>query len=247
MLIALLRYPKIELCRPGAIRQLPVAKEMRAIDLITEEIPPLKHTDSGEKALSWMEEFKVSHLPVLKLGNFVGVISEADLLDQADLSLTLDRLFQHLPRPYSYAGDHIYQVLARVSEYKLSLIPILDQEEKYLGCTTVQQLLTLIANTGSIKENGGILVLEMARIDYSMVQIAQIVEENDAKILSSYIMSSPDSTNIEVTLKINTIELDRIIRSFERYEYIIKASYQKSQYAEDLKFRYDALMNFLNI
>lgn len=219
---------------------------MRAVTLITDEIPPLMHTDSGEKALNWMEEFKVSHLPVLKNGNFVGVISESDLLDQADLEMTLDKLFQHLPRPYAYEGDHIYQVLAKIAEFKLSLIPVLDIQEKYLGCTSVHHLLTLIANTGSIKENGGILVLEMARNDYSMAEIAQIVEGNDAKILSSYIMSSPDSTNIEVTLKINTIELDRIIRSFERYEYIIKASFQKSQYAEDLKFRYDALMNYLN-
>lgn len=204
------------------------------------------HTDTGEKALSWMEEFKVSHLPVLKDGNFVGVVTEGDLLDQSDLSLTLDKLFQHLPRPYAYSGDHIYQVLARISEYKLSLIPILDNEEKYLGCTSVSHLMTLIANTGSIKENGGILVLEMARVDYSMAEIAQIVEGNDAKILSSYIMSSPDSTNVEVTLKINSIELDRIIRTFERYDYIIKASFQKSQHEEDLKFRYDALMNYLN-
>lgn len=204
------------------------------------------HTDSGEKALNWMEEFKVSHLPVLKDGNFVGLISESDLLDQTDLSQTLDKLFQHLPRPYAYAGDHIYQVLARISEHKLSLIPILDKEEKYLGCTSVNHLMTLIANTGSMKENGGILVLEMARSNYSMAEIAQIVEGNDAKILSSYIMSSPDSTNVEVTLKINSIELDRIIRTFERYDYIIKASFQKSQHSEDLKFRYDALMNYLN-
>lgn len=219
---------------------------MRAIDLITEEIPPLMHTDSGEKALSWMEEFKVSHLPVLKNGNFVGLLSESDLLDQTDLTLSLDKLFQHLPRPFAFSGDHFYQVLARVSEYKLSLIPILDEEEKYLGCTSVHHLFTLISNTGSIKENGGILVLEMAQTDYSLAEIAQIVEGNDAKILSSYIMTSPDSTNIEVTLKINSIELDRIIRTFERYDYIIKASFQKSQFEEDLKLRYDALMNFLN-
>lgn len=220
---------------------------MRAIELITEEIPPLTHTDSGVKALNWMEEFKVSHLPVLKSGNFVGVISETDILDQTDLDKSLDELFQHLPRPYAFAGDHFYQVLARIAEHKLSLIPVLDDKEQYLGCTSVHHLLTLIANTGSIKENGGIIVLEMAQTDYSMAQIAQIVESNDAKILSSYIMSSPDSTTIEVTLKINTVELDRIIRTFERYDYLIKASFQKSSYQEDLKFRYDALMNYLNL
>lgn len=220
---------------------------MRAINLITEEIPPLTHSDTGEKALNWMEEFKVSHLPVLKNGNFVGVVSEADILDKMDLDKTLDELFQHLPRPYVLESDHIYQVLSRISELKLTVIPILSEDEKYLGCTSVQHLMLLIANTGSIKENGGILVLEMAASDYSMAQIAQIVESNDAKILSSYMMSSLDSTNIEVTLKINKIELDRIIRTFERYDYIIKASYQKGQFQDDMQFRYDALMNYLKL
>lgn len=220
---------------------------MRAYDLITGEIPPLTHTDTAEKALNWMDEFKVSHLPVLKNGNFVGVISESDILDQMNPDKTLDELFQHLPRPYCLASDHIYQVLSKIAEAKLTVIPILDQHEQYLGCTTVQHLMSLIANTGSIKEAGGILVLEMAATDYSMAQIAQIVESNDAKILSSFIMSSPDSTNLEVTLKINTIELDRIIRTFERYDYIIKASYQKSNHDEDLQFRYDVLMNYLNL
>ena len=39
---------------------------MIAIDLINDGIPPLKHSDTAEKALNWMDEFKVSHLPVLK-------------------------------------------------------------------------------------------------------------------------------------------------------------------------------------
>jgi len=220
---------------------------MRAISLITEDIPPLTHNDTGERALHWMDEFKVSHLPVLKDGNFVGVISESEVLDKMDLDKPLDELFQHLPRPYVNAGDHIYQVLSKVAEFKLSLIPILDNDENYLGCTTVHHLMTLIANTGSIKENGGILVLEMARSDYSMSEIAQIVESNDARILSSYIMTSPDSTNIELTLKLNKIELDRIIRTFERYDYIIKASFQKSNENDDMQFRYDSLMNYLNL
>ena len=220
---------------------------MRAIDLITELIPPLVHTDTAEKALSWMEEFKVTHLPVLKNGNYVGLISESDILDQMDMEKTLDELFQHLPRPSVLDSDHIYQVLTIIAEFKLSLIPILDKQEKYLGCTSVHNLMILIANTGSIKGAGGILVLEMAGTDYSMAQIGQIVESNDARILSSYIMSSSDSTTIEVTLKINKINLDRIIRTFERYDYTIKASFQKSEFEDDLKYRYDVLMNYLNL
>ncbi len=220
---------------------------MRAQELITDEIPPLTHTDTGEKALRWMDEFKVSHLPVLKNGNFVGVISESDIMDKMDQNETLDVLFDHLPRPYVLADAHIYEVLAKISEHKLSILPVLDTNEKYLGCTSIHHLITSMANTGSIKEPGGILVIEVNTIDYSMAQIAQIVESNNARILSSYIMSSPDSTKLEVTLKINLIELDRIIRTFERYDYVIKASYQKSSGDDDIQFRFDALMNYLNL
>ena len=220
---------------------------MKALELISEEIPPLTHTDTGEKALRWMDEFKVSHLPVLKNGNFVGVISESDILDKLDLEDTLDKLFDHLPRPYVNENAHLYEVLAKISEHKLSILPILDDNEKYLGCTSIHHLITKIANTGSIKESGGIIVLEVNSIDYSMAQIAQIVESNNAKILSSYIMSPSDSSKLEVTLKINQIELDRIIRTFERYDYVIKASFQKSSGDEDVQFKYDALMNYLNL
>jgi acetoin utilization protein AcuB len=219
---------------------------MKALELISEEIPPLTHTDTGEKALRWMDEFKVSHMPVLKNGNFVGVISESDILDKLNLEDTLDKLFDHLPRPYVFENAHIYEVLAKISEHKLSILPILDAEEKYIGCTSIHHLITLIANTGSIKESGGIIVLEVNAIDYSMAQIAQIVEGNNAKILSSYIMSPSDSNKLEVTLKINKIELGSIIRTFERYDYVIKASFQKSEGDDDVQFRYDALMNYLN-
>jgi acetoin utilization protein AcuB len=220
---------------------------MTAKDLITDEIPPLKHTDTGEIALRWMDEFKVTHLPVLKNENFVGLISESDILDKMDLEESLDKLFDHLPRPYVKANAHIYEVLFKVSELKISVIPILEEDETYLGCTSIHQIVTLIANTGSIKESGGILVLEVNQSDYSLAQIAQIVESNNAKILSSYIMTSPDSTKLEVTLKINQVELDRIIRTFERYDYIISAAYQKSNFEDDLQLRYDALMNYLKM
>jgi acetoin utilization protein AcuB len=218
---------------------------MRAIDLITEEIPPLIHTDTGEKAINWMDEFKVSHLPVLKNGNFVGVVSESDILDHLDLNQTLDGLFQHLPRPYVKSEAHIYEVLAKMSEYKLSVLPILDEQEHYIGCTSIYKLMIELANTGSIKDAGGILVLEVNSLDYSMAQIAQIVESNNARILSSYLLSDSESSKLDVTLKINQLDLTSIIRTFERYDYVVKASFQFGKGDEDMNWRYDALMNFL--
>ena len=38
---------------------------MKAIDLIQNDVPPIKFDESIEKALNWMDEFKVNHLPVV--------------------------------------------------------------------------------------------------------------------------------------------------------------------------------------
>lgn len=220
---------------------------MRAFELISEEIPPLKHTDTGDLALQWMEEFKVTHLPVLKNEDFVGLVSESDLYDKGFTEKTLHELFVHLPRPYVSANSHLYEVLTRIAQEHITVVPVIDEEENYLGCIAQEKLIQHIAETGSIKEAGGIIVLEMNTIDYSLAEIAQIVEGENAKILSSFISSTPDSKKVDITLKINQMELSRIIRSFERYDYVVKASFQKSSYHDDLKNRYDELMKFLNM
>jgi CBS domain-containing protein len=193
-----------------------------------------------------MDEFKVSHLPVLKNGNFVGLVSETHILDKMNVTENLDVLFQHLPRPFVFSNAHLFEILSKISEFQISVIPILDENEKYLGCTSIFELMTSIANTSSMKEKGGILILEVNELDYSMAQIGQIVESNEAKILSSTILSDASSTNLDITLKINQEDLTRIIRTFERYDYVVKASYQNGVGAEDLQWRYDALMNYLN-
>ena len=104
---------------------------MIGIELISEDILPLEHTDTGDMALQWMSDFKVNHLSVLKNNNFVGVVSEDDLLNQSKLSLPLTELFDHLPRPYVMDSTHIYEVLKIAALDHLSIIPVLDNKESY--------------------------------------------------------------------------------------------------------------------
>jgi acetoin utilization protein AcuB len=48
-------------------------------NFITDEIPPLKTTDTVEMALDWMEQFKVSHLAVVENKKLIGLVSEMNL------------------------------------------------------------------------------------------------------------------------------------------------------------------------
>lgn len=220
---------------------------MRVEELVSEYIPPLKYSETGEKALDWMNEFRVSHLPVIHGGEYVGLVSDDDIYDMADPKHMLKDEFINLPKPFVYADRHVYDVMKLIADLKITTVPILNRENQYIGCTDLLYLMSQITAVGSIKETGGILVLKMGMHDYSLTEISRIVEENNAKILSSYVSSKPDSMQIEVTLKINTTELDRVIRTFERYDYIISETYVKGNHAEDLKKRYDELMNYLNM
>jgi acetoin utilization protein AcuB len=220
---------------------------MRAEELISEIIPPLKYKETGEKALNWMNEFRVSHLPVVKGNQYIGLISESDVYDMPNPAMRLDECFVNLPNPFIYSNRHAYELMKMIADLKITVVPILDENNEYMGCTDLLFLMSQITAVISIKEPGGILVFVMNTHDYSLTQIARIVEENNAKILSSYITSVPDSTEIEVTIKINTLDLDRIIATFTRYDYTIKETYSKGSFQDDLKRRYDELMNYLNM
>lgn len=220
---------------------------MLAKELITDEIPPLKLTDSGRKALEWMDEFRVSHLPVVNGRELVGLISESDILDLNDAEEPLSKLKTPILKPFVYETKHAFEVMKLISTLDISIVPVLDEQQHYLGVITMKNLMRKIAGMPAIHEPGGILVLELNVNDFSMTQISQIVEGNDARILHSYVNAHPDSTKIELTLKINKEDLSPIIQTFNRYNYTVKATFHQSEYTEDLKNRFDEFWNYINI
>jgi acetoin utilization protein AcuB len=221
---------------------------MIASELIVDILPPIKPSESCGKAIKWMNEFKVSHLPVVNKNEFIGIISEEMLYDVNDEELSIEDSGCQLLNIFIYIDQHIFEAMKLMSENNLSIIPILDRQDNYLGSTTLSHIMTLTTNTTSIKEPGGVIVLSINSNDYSLAQIAQIVESNNARILSSYITSSPDSTKMEITIKVNKQDLGPIIQTFERYEYDIVESYQENKdESEDIQSRYDHLMKFLDL
>ncbi|GMT45456.1 MAG: acetoin utilization protein [bacterium] len=220
---------------------------MIAKHLITDGIMPLKTSDTGKTALSWMEEYKVSHLPIVNNQEFLGLISELDIYNLNSFDEPLGNHKLSLKHPYVFENQHIYDVLKLVNEQSLSLVPVLNGEGNYLGSINLQNLIKYLALSLSVDNPGGIIVLEMTYNDYSLIELAKIVEENDAKILSTFLLNHEDSTRLDVFLKINKVDISSILKTFERYNYFVKASYGEENDNEDLRERYNSLMNYLNV
>ncbi len=219
---------------------------MIASNLLSQTIVPLRTSDTGEEALGIMNDFYVKQLPIVNNEQLLGLISEDDILNH-DVAEAIGSYQLSMSRPYVKENNHIYDVISILSEYQLTVIPVVDKEDNYLGLISQEDLIRFFANIGSFTEPGSIIVLEVSKRDYTMAEIARIVESENAAILSSFITSTLDSTKIDVTLKINRQDIQSIIATFERFDYSIKASFFETDYFDSLKERYDSLMSYLNV
>ncbi len=220
---------------------------MLAKHLITDLIIPLKTSNTGSDALSRMDDYRLSHLPIVNNEEFLGMISDEDVFTMDDYDEPLGGQNLSLASVHVTEEQHIFDVIKRFAELKLTLVPVLDHRNKYLGCITMGNLIENFSKIAAIENPGGVIVLEVSQNDYMLSEIAQIIESNDAKVLSLCVISNPDSTKLEITIKINKIDIQSILLTFNRYNYLVKASFTKSDDIEDLKDRFDSLMNYLNI
>ncbi|CAD5289307.1 MULTISPECIES: cbs domain containing protein [unclassified Imperialibacter] len=221
---------------------------MIASDLINYMIPPLKLSDEIQKAILWMEELHSTELPVVEKGEFLGFINEDTILE---LNAALPRVADYDLQGVKCKVDqsqHYYDVIKACDNNGLSLVAVTDNVGTYLGVITLEDVIQAFAMTSSIKSHGGILVLSMKQIDYSLAEISRLIESDNGKILSSYLTDDPnDSSKVSLTIKINLEDLSRVQATLERFGYQIVAKFNNAPEAVDEQERMDILMKYLGI
>jgi acetoin utilization protein AcuB len=220
---------------------------MLAIELIADSIPPVNTSDTIQKVIDRMVEFRIRHLPIVNEEQFLGLLAEDDLVGETNYQTPIGALALSLVNPYVLEDQHIYDVIRMFYERQLTIVPVLDAKKNYLGLISINALTEYFAHLTSVDKPGGIIVLEINNKNNSLAHMSQIVESDNAQVLSSYVQSFPDSTRLEVTLKVNKQDISAIISTFLRYEYTIKATFNHSSDNDNSRDRYDSLMNYLNL
>jgi acetoin utilization protein AcuB len=219
---------------------------LTAESLISDAIIPLSPSDTGEEALGVMNEFYVRHLPMVENGELKGVISEDDILD-ADALQPLGSYRLPVQPPSVFPDDHLYDVMRILTEYNLTVVPVINREGTYIGMITNEDLLRSFGESSTFSSQGSIVVLEVLRHDYSLSEISRIVESEGAVVLSSFVRSFEGSNRLEVTIKVNSQSIAATLATFERYNYSIKASFNEKLLSDALRERFDSLMNYLEV
>jgi len=220
---------------------------MFASNLITDSIPPLKLSDTCGRALIWMDELRQNALPVIDGTSFLGILHKTDIT-KSELNQVLIKDSEiKLSKISVFENQHVYELTKIATLNKLDIVPVINDENNYLGLVTVNDLVAYFAESKSVYMPGGIIVLEMRFKDYSMSHIGQIIESDGGHILSASVSATNTTQKIEVTLKIDKVDLSRILAAFYRYNYTVINSFSQSEFNDDLKGRYDSLMHYLNI
>lgn len=220
---------------------------MQAIDYIDADIPFLKSSDTVQFALDMMVANAVTEMPVLQERKYLGMVDEDMLYNFDNSDVQLGEVQLEHANIFAYEGEHVFELIKKMIEHNLFLMPIVGIDNEYAGIANAKSILKKWGNNSSLTEPGGMLVLEMNKSDYSLSEIARIVESSDALILNCFISSHADVSQIEVTIKLNKSDLKEVIASFERFDYTVKAAYHEAGNADDIQHRYESLMHYLNM
>jgi Mg/Co/Ni transporter MgtE len=215
------------------------------IDYINFDIKPLKTSQKMAEAQDLFSELPYTHFPVSENGIYVGCITSEDALSIDEASIIGDNKF-NFDRFFVRNSMIWLDVLEEFGKNDCNIMPVLNEKNTYIGYYELKDVLKFFQESPFLKEEGGIIVVQKPKLDYSISQITQIVEGNGGKLLGLFI-SKINENRVEITIKISQSYMNEIIQGFRRYDYEIISEHQEDSYLENLKERSDYLDKYLNM
>lgn len=221
---------------------------MIASELINPVIPTLSPDETAAKALAWMEELHLNELPVVGNGLLEGLLRHDHVPEENIESVLVSQLQLVDKKCFVFEHQHFYDVIKAASDFHVHSVPVLNQENNYIGTITVEETMAAFAQTAAVQSPGAILILTIKQIDYSLAEVSRLIESDGVKVLSSSVNNDlHDPSQIKLTLKVNKTDLSRIIATLERFGYNISASFQETEFISNDKERLDLLLRYLDI
>jgi CBS domain-containing protein len=219
---------------------------MNVNDYILKEIKALTLKNTVGSAQKLFRNYPISHFPVIENGKLLGSFAEDDL---QTIENSQEELVSYAHLLNSFFADEkatVLELLKIFADNDTTLIPVINSDKAYIGYYDLRDVLDVFSTNPFMIEESETLIVEKLEDDYSMSEVAQIVESNGGKLLGLYI-SEKRSGIVQVTLKIVTKEINDMMHTFRRYDYNVISMHENDIYLEDLKNRSEYLQKYLEI
>ncbi|WP_441000294.1 CBS domain-containing protein [Fodinibius sp. SL11] len=212
------------------------------------EFKPLRGSDTVEEVRDRLEQEEVNALPVVDptTQKLIGQIDSDQLLEAEDdqniSELRMDKAIK------IYEGQHIFEGVRLMLQYELNLLPLVNKESSFLGVITKQQILESISKMMNLEQKGSVLTIEIEPIDFSLSEIVQIIEAEGAKILGVAVESTDGNHQaFEVSVKLNLEDISRVTAALKRYGYTVLVESESTVLENDLEYRADELIKYIDM
>ncbi len=219
---------------------------MFAKQFISNEIFPLKKSDSAESAMLFMEDWLVKELPVVESAKVLGIVKKPMLFEND--SKRIDQIMELNTDVYVVNEfTHLFELMKQMNQYDLNSLAVIGSDQQYLGIVCAKDISNYAYAHSALVQEGSVLVIELAAIHYSLAEISRICESNDAKIIHLMIENLRDENNmLLVSIKLNKLYLTHVIASLERFSYKIIYTNSPTDPNNSLDDRYNWLVKYLN-
>ena len=188
----------------------------------------------------------LSHYPIVDNGIFKGVVRCEDL-EEASASDTLNGV-NHLWENI-YVTDNASdwtRLFAKFLSEETNVLPLIDRDRHYLGVFLLEDLLEELSEIKAFAEDGTVIRVQHHADDFKMSQVAQVVEATGSKLLGILLVDeTPEHTVADI--KVQTRDLNEILQTLRRYDYLILSKHPEDRHLQDLKENAEYLERYLKM
>ncbi|MBS1548843.1 MAG: CBS domain-containing protein [Bacteroidetes bacterium] len=211
-------------------------------DYISKDYPIFSFSDTIEEAYETAKDFGHTHIFIKKKGYYAGALSISFLEDAAEGNL--GSLEMHFEKFAILADGNLLDTVKLFHIFNSNIVPVIGKTEKYLGYISSDDVFSEFAKFPLFSENGAVLTIQTPAKTYSITEISNIVESNNAKIYGCYI-SQVNEDNFWITLKISSDNLSSIDETFDRYGYSVIHKHYDDARDEMMKDRFGFFQKYL--
>lgn len=222
---------------------------MLAKQLLNTDFKPLESTSPISAALAKMDAWHTSQVPVLEPSTkkLVGMVFFEDIADAPDESEKVNTIEFHKPI-YIYEDQHLFEVARRMLEFEIRLLPVIDQNETYLGVVEKKDVLEAFSQMLNVTTTGSVITVEMTKEDFTLSELVHLIEVEGAKILGLTVeQPTPEKNKLRISLKVSHIDTSAVISSLQRHGYETTTENRNDLLQTDLSSRADELLRYLDV
>lgn len=210
-------------------------------------VPVLKPSDAVAFAMDRMLESRLFDLPVVDEDQRLLGVVRYEMLEEQEPDSTLESFTAEWKNFSVRNTDPFIRLLHLFQEDQTTAVPVLDEEDFYIGTVQVHDLAGWLATQSVVAQPGGLLTLKVAHNNYSLSEIARIAESNNGTIINLRLTPDDEPDYMLIHLKLNLMDLTYVMATFERFGYRIQSFNHQSHLSDFYTERYDALMRYLDI